>query len=707
VASYQYLYETMGNARGLIFVKRKELSMEARTIRIGVDVGGTNTDICAIDEKSGELMVYKLPSSLHDQSAAVVEGIQVIAEAYGFSGEDVSRFMHGTTVATNAILEGRGAKTGLITTGGFRDLLEIGRQKRPDLYDLQADKARTLVTRDLRYEVGERLNCKGEVVRDIDPEEVARVVADLKEKGAESVAVMLLNAYLNAENEAQVKKIMKERYPEAFLTISSDLSKQFREYERLCGTVLNSFVGPEVKKYMNNLKNTLESIGIQSTYINHSNGGLMSIDESMKFPVKTALSGPAAGVVGAQYITDLIDEKDLITVDIGGTSTDISLVVGGRFEASDEKTISGYPVRIPSIDISTIGAGGGSIGWIDSGGILKVGPQSAGANPGPACYNLGGREATITDARVVLGHLNQETLLGGRLPIKSDLSKEAVSKLADKIDMELLETARGIISVSNSNIVKEIKNVTVAKGYNPSEFCLVAFGGSGPLHAAELMEEMSIQKALIPKTPGLLAAYGLLTENMRRDFVQTYVMDISDDCAAILENWFAKLEQEADRWFNEEGIDQSLRSREYFLDMRYKGQNHEIRVPITMKDIASAQTLRDAYTAAYERLYSFSSKDTVQIVNFGLSALGDIVYPVIVKDEYAGEDPSAAVIGSRHVYEGNGKYADYTLYDRNQLHHGNVIQGPAIIEQMDSTTIVLSNQKATVDQFLNMMIERK
>ena len=681
--------------------------MEARTIRIGVDVGGTNTDICAIDEKSGELMVYKLPSSLHDQSAAVVEGVKVIAEEYGFAGEDVSRFMHGTTVATNAILEGRGAKTALITTGGFRDLLEIGRQKRPDLYDLQADKARTLVSRDYRYEVDERLNYKGEVIREIDPDEVERVVLELKEKGAESVAVMLLNAYLNAENEVRVKQIMEEHFPEAFLTISSDLSKQFREYERLCGTVLNSFVGPEVKKYMNNLKKTLESIGIHSTYINHSNGGLMSIDESMKFPVKTALSGPAAGVVGAQYITDLIHEKDLITVDIGGTSTDISLVVDGRFEASDEKTISGYPVRIPSIDISTIGAGGGSIGWIDSGGILKVGPQSAGANPGPACYRLGGKEATITDARVVLGHLNQETLLGGRLPIEAELSREAVGKLADKIDMELLETARGIISVSNSNIVKEIKNVTVAKGYNPSEFCLVAFGGSGPLHAAELMEEMSIQKALIPKTPGLLAAYGLLTENMRRDFVQTYVMDISEDCASVLENWFAALEQDADKWFDEEKIEKSLRSREYFLDMRYKGQNHEIRVPITMKDITSAQTLRDAFTAAYERLYSFSSKDTVQIVNFGLSALGDIVYPVIVKDAYAGEDPSAAVIGSRRVYEGNGTYADYILYDREKLHNGNVIQGPAIIEQMDSTTIVLSNQKATVDEFLNMMIERK
>ena len=286
--------------------------MEKRTIRIGVDVGGTNTDICAIDENTGALMVYKLPSSLYDQSAAVVEGVRVIAEEYGFNGEDVSRFMHGTTVATNAILEGRGAKTALITTGGFRDLLEIGRQKRPHLYDLQADKAPTLVSRDLRFEINERLDCKGGTVREISREEVEKIVDAIREHGAEAVVVTLLNSYLNPENEEIVKNIIQEKYPEAFLTVSSDLSRQFREFERLCGAVLNSFVGPEVKKYMNNLKKTLESIGITSTYINHSNGGLMSIDESMKFPVKTALSGPAAGVVGAQYICDLIDEKDII-----------------------------------------------------------------------------------------------------------------------------------------------------------------------------------------------------------------------------------------------------------------------------------------------------------------------------------------------------------------------------------------------------------
>ena len=681
--------------------------MGKKRIRIGVDVGGTNTDICAINEETAELMVYKLPSSVHDQSEAVVEGVKVISENYDFKGEDVTRFMHGTTVATNAILEGRGADTALVTTEGFRDLLEIGRQKRPDLYDMQADKVKTLIRREKRIEIKERMKYSGEIITPLTDEEIDRVIGELKKVSAEAVAVMLLNAYINSENEEKIRKAIKEKLPDTFLTVSSDLSRQFREYERLCGTVLNSFVGPEVKKYMNNLKKTLEDIGIMNTYINHSNGGLMSIEESMQYPVKTALSGPAAGVVGAKYITDLAGETSIITVDVGGTSTDVSLVVAGSVEASDEKTISGYPVRIPSIDISTIGAGGGSIGWIDSGGILKVGPKSAGADPGPACYMRGGQEATITDARVVLGHLNNKTLLGGRLPIDSDLSYKAVQKLADKIGMDVMETAKGIVQVSNSNIIKEIKNVTVAKGYNPSDFCLVPFGGSGPLHAAELIEEMNIKKALVPKAPGLLAAYGLLTENMRRDFVQTRVMNLDAESMASFRAQFTALEKEAEKWYAQENIPMDKRGKEYFLDMRYQGQNHEIRVPVDIDAITDEKELRAAFIKTYERLYSFSSDDAVQIVNFGLSAIGNIILPLVNEEAYAGEDPSKAIIGSRRVYEGGGCFKDYTLYDRDLLGNGNIINGPAIVEQMDSTTVILANQYAVVDKYLNMIIERR
>lgn len=676
-----------------------------KKIRIGVDVGGTNTDICAIDEATGELMVYKLPSSLKDQSQAVVGGVKKIVEKYGLDYNEVDRFIHGTTVATNAILETRGARTALITTKGFRDLLEIGRQKRPDLYDLQMDKAPVLVPRNLRYELSERMNYRGEILEELKDEEILMLIEELKKSHAEAVAVLFLNAYLNPENEARVKELIETHLPGIYISTSSEISNQFREFERLCGTVLNSFVGPEVKKYLDNLQNTLKQIGIKKVYINHSNGGLMSINEAATYPIKTGLSGPAAGVIGVQYLMNLIDVKNVITIDVGGTSTDISMIVDGNIESSKDKNISGYPVRIPSIDISTIGAGGGSIAWVDNGGILKVGPQSAGAEPGPACYARGGTEAAITDARVVLGHLNNKELLNGQLPIDSSLSFKAVEKLSEKIGMNVEETARGIITVGNSNIVKEIKNVTVEKGYNPSDFALVAFGGAGPLHAAELMEELSMPMSIIPKTPGLLAAYGLLTEDMRRDFVQTSVMDLGQTDFSVITTMYDRLEHDADVWFDKEQIPMDERGLEYYLDMRYKGQNYEISVPYD-KSIQNVEALRERFTETYLRLYSYSSEDEVQIVNFGLSAIGRISKPRIEREDYVGEDSSSAIMGERMVLLEDGSRENYILYDREKLHCGNVINGPAIVEQMDSTTIILNNQKAVVDEYFNMIITR-
>lgn len=676
-----------------------------KKIRIGVDVGGTNTDICAIDEATGELMVYKLPSSLKDQSQSVVGGVRKIVEKYGLSYEDVDRFIHGTTVATNAILETRGARTALITTKGFRDLLEIGRQKRPDLYDLQMDKAPVLVPRNLRFELSERMNYKGEILDALRDEEILELIEKLKESKAEAVAVLFLNAYLNPENEARVRALIEEHLPGIYISTSSEISNQFREFERLCGTVLNSFVGPEVKKYLDNLQKTLEQIGIRKVYINHSNGGLMSIREAAAYPIKTGLSGPAAGVIGVQYLMNLINVKNVITIDVGGTSTDISMIVDGNIESSKDKNISGYPVRIPSIDISTIGAGGGSIAWVDSGGILKVGPQSAGAEPGPACYARGGTEAAITDARVVLGHLNNKELLNGQLPIDATLSFRAVEKLSEKIGMNVEETARGIITVGNSNIVKEIKNVTVEKGYNPTDFALVAFGGAGPLHAAELIEELNMSTAIIPKTPGLLAAYGLLTEDMRRDFVQTNVLDLNHIEFSVITDMYDRLKRDAAVWFDKEQILPENRQLEYYLDMRYKGQNYEIAVSFD-DSIDSMEKLTERFTETYLRLYSYSSSDEIQIVNFGLSAIGHISKPQIEREDFVSEDASGAVMGSRMVLMEDGTREKYLLYDREKLHCGNVIAGPTIVEQMDSTTIILKNQKAVVDEYFNMIITR-
>ena len=494
--------------------------------RLGVDVGGTNTDICIVNEQTGEIIVHKLPSTIRDQSIAIETGIKELAQQEGFNFSEITYFCQGTTVATNAILEQKGAKITLITTKGFRDLLEIGRQQRPSLFDLQADKPPPLVTRDRRYEVKERIDTQGNILHHLDTQEVRNLLDSLKNQQVEGFAVAFLQSYLNPVHEKQVKTLIKDYFPDTFISISHEISGQFREYERLLATVINSYIGPIMETYLTNFGTKLEQLGIPKFYVNQSNGGIISVKEATKFPIHTALSGPAAGVIGAKYIAENKGINKIISIDIGGTSSDISLIEEGDLSISKDRRLGGYPVRTPALDIHTIGAGGGSVAWIDSGGILKVGPHSAGADPGPACYGKGGSKATITDARVVLGHLNPKFLLGGRLPISYDKAEAAIQKLANKLNISVNETAQGILLVVTSNLVRAIKNVSVAKGHNPEEFTLVPFGGAGPLHAAELMEELGIKKALIPKNPGITAAFGLLVENFRKDFVQTRVIDL-------------------------------------------------------------------------------------------------------------------------------------------------------------------------------------
>jgi len=680
---------------------------DAKNIRLGIDVGGTNTDICAINEKTGRLMTYKLPSSNKDQSIAVLDGIKEIAKLNGFPYSSISRFIHGTTAATNAILEMRGGRTALITTAGFKDLLEIGRQKRPDLYDLQADKKCALIPRNLRFEVKERIDYAGNVIMEPDKKEIEKIANQLKNEDVMALAIVFLNSFVNSVHENKVKSIIKKLCPDIFMSISSEVSNQFREYERMCGTVINSFVGTEVQKYLSHLESTVKDIGIDKIYINHSNGGIMSVHEASNFPVKTALSGPAAGVIGAHFVTRLMGVSNAITIDVGGTSTDISLIVNDSLTSSKDREITGYPVRIPSLDITTIGAGGGSIAWVDSGGALKVGPQSAGAEPGPACYGRGGESATITDARVALGHLNQEKLLAGRLPIDAAKSFKAVKSIGDKLDMGLFETAQGIITVGNSNIVREIKRVTVERGYNPEDFELVAFGGAGPLHAAELMKELNIKKAIIPRTPGLLAAYGLLTEDIRRDFVRTNVLNLSETDFDSINAVFGELKAKADEWFKFEKIPSENRIERLFLDMRYLGQNYEIEVEYNEDCIKNIKDLINTFNEQYKKIYLYCYDDPVQIINFNLTAIGTISKPNVVKGEIVSENASNAVIGERNVSTANNSFVKYKVYDRDKLEPGNVVIGPAIIEQMDSTTIILSNQSGKVDQYYNITIENE
>ena len=556
----------------------------------------------------------------------------------------------------------------------------------------------------MRYEIKERIDYQGQVVEELDFEEIMTLLHELEEKKIESIAVVFLNSFVNMKNEEKIKQLIKRKMPNIFMSISSEVSNQFREYERLCAVVINSYVGPKMKQYLNNMEHVLGEMGIKKIYINHSNGGVMSVKEASKFPVKTALSGPAAGVIGAKSLTELINYSHVITVDVGGTSTDISLIINGESSVTKDREISGYPVRIPSLDITTIGAGGGSIAWVDSGGILKVGPQSAGADPGPACYGIGGIEATITDARVVLGHLNQKVLLGGRLPIYYENSIKVIRKIADKINMNLYETAEGIILVNNSSVIRGIRKVMVERGYDSGKFNLIAFGGAGPLCAAELMKELNISKVIIPRVPGLLAAYGLLVENIKKDFIRTKVIDLNEVDFSLIIEIFDQIEKKAKEAFDSEDIQVEKRIVIKSLDMRYKGQNYEVTVNYSDNKIKDIESLKEVFYKEYKRLYAYSYDGPIQIINFNLTAIGLILKPKIQKGILQSKDSSKALIGGRRAYF-NNNFMLTSVYNRELLFPNNVVTGPAIIEQMDSTTIILPGQKGTIDEYYNIIIE--
>jgi N-methylhydantoinase A len=676
-------------------------------IRVGVDAGGTFTDVCLVQE-DGSLAVFKLSSSPHDPSDAIAKGVSEILDQEGVDGRDVLYFGHGTTVATNALLEGRGARTGVITTHGFRDLLELGRQKRPDLYDLQVDKPEPLVRRALRHEVTERVLPTGEIYRELDVDDVRQAVRALKAAGVEAIAVCFLYSYLVPDHEDQVGRIVAEEYPEAFLSLSHDVVAEFREYERLSSTVVNSFVGPTMSRYIRHLRDRLKAQGLDShPYITQSNGGIISLDVAAETPVRTILSGPAAGVVGAAVVSTQAGYPNLITFDMGGTSTDVSLINDGVASIKLEQEVAGHPIRTPMLDINTVGAGGGSIAWIDSGEHLKVGPQSAGADPGPACYQRGGTDATVTDANVALGILSREALLGGRMPIDASASDQAVDDLASRLGLGREEVAQGIIDLATVNMARAIRVISIERGYDPRDYVLVAFGGAGPLHAGRLARELDIPRILVPTIPGILCAYGLLVADLRTDFSRTQYLPATAGSLPAINQVFHELEQSASEWFDIEGIDTAERRTRRVADMRYVGQNYELSIALPEGDLnePALETLLGAFHDAHDQAYGFAASDEpVQFVTVRLEATGTIPTQEMPKIAPGGT-ATDALVGQRHAYlpEANG-WVDVPLYDRTRLTAGVEIDGPAIVEQMDSTTLILPRQRAEVDAYGNLIL---
>ncbi|MGO7761448.1 hydantoinase/oxoprolinase family protein [Rhizobium ruizarguesonis] len=679
-------------------------------LRIGVDSGGTFTDVCLFDEETGKLDIWKVPSTPDDPSRGITDGVSEGLATVGSTASHVAFLGHGTTVATNALIELRGVKTGLITTDGFRDLLEIGRQKRPSLYDMNAEKPEILVSRDRRLEVPERLRSDGSVDQPLDETKLRAAIRKLADEDVKAIAICFLYGFLNTQHEARVVQILREELPDVFVSASHDVAPEFREYERMSTTVVNAYLGPVMQRYIERLKERLSDLGIAvAPQLTQSNGGVIGFDMAAHLPVRTVLSGPSTGVVAAQAIGKMAGYDKIITFDVGGTSSDVALLQGGVCKLTGEATIHGYPIKAPMLDIHTVGAGGGSIAYIDNGGLLKVGPRSAGADPGPVCYGRGNTEPTVTDANIVLQTLNPVEILGGRMKVRRDLAIEAIQRLADQLGLGLMETAQGIISVVTANMAKAIRVISVQRGHDPRDYTLMAFGGAGPLHAARLARELDVGRVIIPQTPGTLCALGLLLTDLRSDFAISRLLKLGPEAVNHVAGGFEALERQAENWFEQERIEAGRRITNRTADMRYVGQNYELQVPVRAGPVTEEtfEALTRGFEQAHLQRFGFIAEgEAIQIVTLRVEAAGTVNKAQFATQPDAGPSCEGAIIGSRQVYMDEVKdFVPCSVYAREKLRAGNRIVGPAIVEQMDTTTVILPDTQATVDPYLNIILE--
>jgi N-methylhydantoinase A len=681
-------------------------------LRIGVDSGGTFTDVCLFDEETGRLDIWKVPSTPDDPSRGIANGVAEGLATVDRSAADVAFLGHGTTVATNALIELKGVKTGLITTDGFRDLLEIGRQKRPSLYDMNAEKPEILVSRDRRQEVPERLKNDGSADRSLDEVKLREAVRKLAAEDVKAVAICFLYGFLNTAHERRVVEILSEDMPDVFVSVSHEVAPEFREYERMSTTVVNAYLGPVMQRYIERLKHRLAELGIAvAPQLTQSNGGVIGFDMAAQLPVRTVLSGPSTGVVAAQAVGRMAGFANIITFDVGGTSSDVALLQGGICKLTGEANVHGYPIKAPMLDIHTVGAGGGSIAFVDSGGLLKVGPRSAGADPGPVCYGRGNTEATVTDANIVLQTLNPVEILGGRMKVRRDLAIEAVQRLADQLGLGLMETAQGIISVVTANMAKAIRLISVQRGHDPRDYALMAFGGAGPLHAARLAKELDMSRIIVPLTPGTLCALGLLLTDLRSDFAISRLMKLGSEAIEPIVSGFETLDAQVDSWFEQEAIEEDRRIVNRTADMRYVGQNYELQVPVPAGAIGkeTLKALVAGFEQAHLQRFGFIAEgEAIQIVTLRVEAAGLVNKAQFAPRPDAGPVCEAAIIGSRKVYMDEVKdFVPCPVYAREKLQAGNRISGPAIVEQMDTTTVILPDLQATVDPYLNLILEKR
>ncbi len=682
--------------------------------KIGIDVGGTFTDLVAFDEKAGEIFFLKVPSTPFDPSKGVIDALKDLMKK---REPEVSLFVHASTIGTNLFLGQLGLKIpkgAVITTEGFKDILEIGRQKRPELYNPFFERPRPLIERHLRFGIKERINFKGEVLKPIDEQEIKSVAQKIKQEKVETIAIVFLHAYINPEHEKKAKEILKQQLPGIVIMTSSEIDPEYREYERMSTTVINSLLVPVVSTYLRKIKNRLKELKVKAPlYIMQSNGGLATFEVASQIPVATIESGPATGVIASAYWSKMLGIENILSFDMGGTTAKAGVVVKGIPQMINEYEVggnvhsgrilkgSGYPIRYPFIDLAEVSGGGGTIAWIDHGNALRVGPLSAGADPGPACYGKGGENPTVTDANLILGRLNPVGISGGKIKVFSELAEKSIrKKIAEPLGISIVQAAYGIIEIVNTHMIRALRLVSVERGYDPRDFVILAFGGAGPMHAAFLAEGLGVKNIVIPPNPGVFSALGLMLADFRHDFVRNIMKPASEINTELLEKIFGEIEKKAKKILQKEGFSPNHIVMERNLELRYLGQSYELIVPFHK----NFKVILQLFHQKYQKMYSYSMPDEpVEVVNIHLIAYGLIRKPKFRKIPFTSSSSDALIDKKMVFFKGNA-WIETPIYSRDALLPGHKINGPAIIEQSDATTVIPPGWNAVVDEFLNLTL---
>ena len=673
------------------------------TNRIAVDVGGTFTDVIVLNEKTQELRLEKVETTPENPVTGVLNGF----EKANTHLSEVEYFVHGTTLALNALLTRTTSRVAIITTKGFRDIYELGRTARDPMYDLTFRKPTPLVPRRYVFEVGERLNFEGDILKSFDENEALEVARKLRKEEIGSVAIIFLHSYANPSHELAMEAILKAEYPEICVSLSHQLSREYREYERTSTCVIDAAIKPLIQSYLNELDGRLSDTGFTGHFLlTRSGGGAMTVSAAKKQPAHLVLSGPAGGVIGASALSQLTNKSNLITLDMGGTSLDASTIINGQVTVNNEASFETFPINLPIIDINTIGAGGGSVGWIDDGGHLQVGPKSAGAAPGPACYGKGGNEPTFTDAALVAGYLDPLNFLGGTIPLNAELATLAIqTRLADELNLNIEEVAAGMLRISEAKITAAIREISIERGLHPADFSILAFGGGGGFVAAEVARELGIPEVIIPPGPSNFSALGMLMVDVVHDFAQTFVTGLEHVDPNMLVTAFGNLKNSASGALKEDGFSQDKQLFFQSAELRYEGQEHTVNVPINEEDI-TAQTIdhvAKTFNQEHETKYGHSMQDQVELVTLRVRAVGILSRPKLPNLPKGNATEETAKKNDREIFH-RGNRISYSIFDRLLLGSQDKISGPAIIEEATSTTVIHQSDSLTVGDLGELVI---